>query len=258
MRFPSPLYAGTLTRRYKRFLADIVLQNGTAITAHCANPGSMTGVAIEGKRVWVSKSTSRTRKLPYSWELVEGDDTIIAINTNNPNKIAFEAVNAGLIPELTGYQQISREVRYGDKSRIDLLLHGGRHEVPCYLEVKNVHLHRRDGLAEFPDCVTARGTKHLVELSKMAASGARAVMLYIVQRGDCTRFSPARDIDPVYAENLTKAKQAGVEFLCYDCDITLQEVRLRRPLPVLLEDEIYSRDKTRTHDARSEQPKPNG
>ena len=234
MHFPGPLQCGRLIKRYKRFLADIVLDTGEEITAHCANPGSMMGVAIEGATVWVSKSPSKTRKLPYSWELIDLDTTLLAINTNNPNKIASDAIELRAIPELTGYENLRREVKYGDASRIDILLEGGRREAPCYVEVKNVHLMRTKGLAEFPDSVTTRGTKHLKELTSVMEQGARAIMLFVVQRSDCTKFSPAADLDPTYAENLNAANNAGVELLCYDCDITTEEVRLRRPLPIVL------------------------
>ncbi|MEL6212245.1 MAG: DNA/RNA nuclease SfsA [Pseudomonadota bacterium] len=240
MQFPSPLQPGTLVKRYKRFLADIELDSGEAITAHCANPGSMMGVAPAGARVWVSTSANKARKLPYSWELVEVDDTLVAINTGNPNKIAADAIANGAIPELAGYETLRREVKYGQNSRIDIYLDdpkgGGAHgrKAPCYVEVKNVHLMRSSGLAEFPDSVTTRGAKHLGELSAMAAEGARAVMLYIVQRGDCRRLRPAADLDPGYAAALEKAVAAGVETLCYDCEITTSEIVLRRALSVEL------------------------
>ena len=235
MKFPTPLLRGTLVKRYKRFLADIVLEDGRDITAHCANPGSMMGVAPEGAPVWVSEHHGKGRKLPYSWELVKIGGTLVAINTSNPNKIAFEAVERGAIPELSGYGTIRREVKYGRSSRIDLLLEGGRRRKPCYVEIKNVHLLRKPGLAEFPDSVTARGAKHLAELADMVKEGARAVMLYIVQRGDCRRFAPAADLDPTYAEALKSAVAQGVETLCYDCDITTSEVALRKALEVQVE-----------------------
>ena len=238
MKFASPLLRGTLRRRYKRFLADIALDDGREITAHCANPGSMMGVAPEGAPAWVSEHHGRGRKLPYSWELVEVDDTLVAINTSNPNKIAYEAVEKGMIPELSGYADIRREVKYGEASRIDLLLEGGRGKRagrPCYVEIKNVHLMRQPGLAEFPDSVTARGAKHLRELSAMVENGARAVMLYIVQRSDCARFAPAADLDPAYATALSDAVRSGVETLCYDCEITTKEVVLRKALEIVQE-----------------------
>ena len=232
MQFPSTLQPGRLIKRYKRFLADIILDSGDEITAHCANPGSMLGVAPEGAQVWVSKSDSKTRKLPYSWELVEINGAFIAINTNNPNKIAAEAVEKGAIPELSGYAGLRREVKYGASSRIDLLLENGRDKRACYVEIKNVHLSRINGLAEFPDSVTTRGAKHLGELANVVESGSRAVMLYIVQRNDCRSLSFAEDLDPAYAAALRDAVRAGVETLCYDCDVTTREVVLRRALPI--------------------------
>jgi sugar fermentation stimulation protein A len=235
MQLPSPLLSGRLIKRYKRFLADIALDDGREITAHCANPGSMLGVAIEGATVWVSEHHGKGRKLPYSWEMIEAGKTLIPINTLNPNKIAMEAIEAGAVPEIAGYGDIRREVKYGEASRIDLLLEGGKFDQPCYVEVKNVHLSRMPGLAEFPDSVTKRGAKHLGELSKIAASGARAVMLFIVQRSDCRRFRPAADLDPTYAAALNSAVAAGVETLCYDCEVSLSEVSLRKRLEIELD-----------------------
>jgi len=236
MHFQSPLIPGQLVKRYKRFLADIILDDGTQITAHCANPGSMMGVAPPGAKVWVSKSNNKTRKYPHSWEIVAVDDTLVAINTNNPNKIAAEAITKGAIPELTGYEGLRQEVKYGEEnSRIDILLEKPKRKnapAQCFVEVKNVHLKRKENLAEFPDSVTARGTKHLRELATMVTSGHRAVMLYIIQRGDCREFSIARDIDPKYYDALLEAQSAGVDLLCYDCEITPHEVVLRRPIPI--------------------------
>ncbi|MAW80754.1 MAG: DNA/RNA nuclease SfsA [Parvularcula sp.] len=235
MRLPAPLVKGRLKKRYKRFLADVILEDGREGTAHCANPGSMLGVAVEGAPVWVHEHGDPKRKLAFSWELVEVDRTLIPVNTTNPNKIVPEAVERGVIPELSGYGDIAREVKYGQSSRIDLLLTGGRRKKPCYVEIKNVHLRRRPGLAEFPDSVTKRGAKHLEELSGVAAQGDRAVMLFVVQRGDCARFAPAADLDPAYAEALKRAASAGVELLCYDCEITTSEIVLRKALEIELE-----------------------
>ena len=195
----------------------------------------MLGVAVEGAPVWVHEHGDPKRKLAFSWELVEVDRTLIPVNTTNPNKIVPEAVERGVIPELSGYGDIAREVKYGQSSRIDLLLTGGRRKKPCYVEIKNVHLRRRPGLAEFPDSVTKRGAKHLEELSGVAAQGDRAVMLFVVQRGDCARFAPAADLDPAYAEALKRAASAGVELLCYDCEITTSEIVLRKALEIELE-----------------------
>ncbi len=199
----------------------------------------MLGVAIEDARVWVHEHGDPKRKLAFSWELVEIGGTLIPINTTNPNRIVAEAVAKGVIPELAGYDDMAREVKYGEGSRIDLLLSGAKSgkesKPPCYVEIKNVHLSRAPGLAEFPDSVTKRGAKHLEELSRVAADGARAVMLFAVQRGDCRRFSPAADLDPVYARTLKEAASAGVELLCYDCEITTSEIVLRKALEIELE-----------------------
>ncbi len=234
MRFPSPLIAGRLIARYKRFLADIELEDGAVVTAHCANPGSMLGLAAPGSRVWLSRSDKPGRKLPYSWELIEvdlgGGPTLVGINTANPNRAVPAAIAAGLVPGLARYDALAREVRYGDRCRIDILLNApGR--APCYVEIKNVHLMRRPGLAEFPDSVTARGAKHLAELAKLAASGVRAVMLYLVQRGDAASFALARDIDPSYAEGFDRAIASGVEAMAFCCEISLEGLGGLRAIP---------------------------
>ena len=190
MLFPDPLVPGRLVRRYKRFLADIELDDGAVVTAHCANPGSMLGLHEPGSRVWLSPARNPARKLKFTWELVQADGTLVGINTAHPNALAAEAIAAGTVAELGGYADPRREVKYGRNSRIDLLL-SSDHRPDCYMEIKNVHLLRREGLAEFPDSVTARGAKHLEELSAMVAAGHRAVMFYLVQRDDCERFAIA-------------------------------------------------------------------
>lgn len=230
MRFPDPLLPGTLIRRYKRFLADVRLESGAEITAHCANPGSMMGLAEPGSEVWLSPARNPKRKLRYSWELVRIGDGLVGVNTALPNRIVEDAVNAQTIPELIGYAPARREVKYGRNSRIDLLLQkNGRPD--CYVEIKNVNL-KRHGPAEFPDAVTARGTKHLVEMSDMVAAGARAVMVYLVQREDCDEFRLAADIDPTYAAAFDDARAAGVEAVCYACRLSTEEIRVDRPLPI--------------------------
>lgn len=235
MKLP-PLVSGTLIKRYKRFLADVELDTGETITAHCANPGAMMGLNDPGNRVWLSKSDNPKRKLAYSWELVEVDGTLIGINTSMPNKLAEEAIAADRITELTGYETMRREVKYGKNSRIDILLEGGLLEDAkkplTYVEVKNVHLMREPGLAEFPDSVTARGAKHLVELGDMADQGHRAVMLYLVQYPGTTRFKLADDIDTKYAAALEIARGRGVETLCYGCDITTDKIELTYQLDI--------------------------
>ncbi|MEQ8747578.1 DNA/RNA nuclease SfsA [Pyruvatibacter sp.] len=230
MKLP-PLVPGTLIRRYKRFLADVTLDTGETITAHCANPGAMLGLNEPGNRVWLSKSDNPKRKLAYSWELVEVNGTLVGINTSMPNKLAEEAIEAGRIAELTGYASLRREVKYGQNSRIDILLEDDQKPL-TYVEVKNVHLMRQPGLAEFPDSVTARGAKHLVELGDMAEQGHRAVMLYLVQYPGTQRFTLADDIDPKYAAALDIAKGRGVETLCYGCDISPEAITLSYQLDI--------------------------
>ncbi|OIQ94793.1 sugar fermentation stimulation protein A [mine drainage metagenome] len=236
MRFPAPLTRATLRRRYKRFLADMVLEDGTEVTAHVANSGAMLGLSDPGLTAWLSRSDKPGRKLAWSWELAEVEGLLVGINTQHPNAIAAEAVRNGAIPELSGYAALRREVAYGRNSRIDLLLEDPARP-KCYVEVKNVHLKQGEAAA-FPDAVTARGAKHLAELSDMAAAGHRAVMLFLVQRMDCRFFRPAAGIDPVYARALKSAVAAGVEVLCYDCRLTLDGIDAGKPLPLrLFEDE---------------------
>lgn len=236
MDLPRPLHEGRLIRRYKRFLADIDL-GGETVTAHCPNPGAMTGLDTAGLRAWISRSDDPKRKLPYTLELLEADGGLVGIHTGRPNAIVAEAVAAGTIPALAGYATLRREVRYGTNSRIDLLLDDPARG-PCYVEVKNVHLRRMDGpnpgAAEFPDSVTARGAKHLEELAAMVEAGYRAVMMFCVQRMDCDRLVAAADIDRRYAEGLARAVAAGVEAIAWDCAITPKHITLRRPLPVIV------------------------
>ncbi|WP_186398007.1 DNA/RNA nuclease SfsA [Stappia sp. P2PMeth1] len=229
MRFSSPLVSGRLVKRYKRFLADVILDSGEEVTAHCANPGSMLGLREPGARVFLSLSDNPARKLKYSWEIVEADGALVGINTAHPNGLVEEALTARLIPELAGFSGLRREVKYGRNSRIDILLEGldGR---PVYVEVKNVHLMRQAGLAEFPDSVTARGAKHLVEMGDMVAEGARAAMVYLVQRPDCDHLSFAADIDPAYAAAFVAAKARGVEAYAIGCRVTPEEIVAERPV----------------------------
>ena len=237
MRFPSQLVEGRLIKRYKRFLSDVELLSGETVTAHCANPGSMLGLAAPGSRVWLSRSDNPKRKLAFSWELIEVDlgrgPALVGINTSSPNGAVAAAVEAGLIPELAGYASLRREVRYGANSRIDILLEDDA-RAPCYVEIKNVHLMRSAGLAEFPDSVTARGAKHLGELSDMVAAGARAVMVYFVQRGDADAFALAGDIDPAYAAAFQAALASGVEALAISSSVSLEGLGPPRPIPLRL------------------------
>ncbi|MEZ5873911.1 MAG: DNA/RNA nuclease SfsA [Hyphomicrobiales bacterium] len=235
MRFASGLVEGRLIRRYKRFLADVELASGETVTAHCANPGSMLGLNEPGSRVWLSRATNPKRKLAYSWELIEVDlgrgPALVGINTGSPNGAVAAAIRSGLIPSLSGYAELRREVRYGGNCRIDILLedHG---RPPCYVEIKNVHLMRRAGLAEFPDSVTARGARHLKALADVVASGARAMMVYFVQRGDADAFTLADDIDPAYAAAFAAARTAGVEAIAVASEVTLEGLKLPRAIPL--------------------------
>lgn len=236
MKFPAPLVSGTLLKRYKRFLADVRLDDGTEITATCPNTGSMMGLVAPGARVWLSESDSPTRKYRHTWELVEANlgqgPVIVGINTNHPNRLVAEAIEAGKVPSLAGFKSLRREVKYGKNSRIDILLENADKPY-CYVEVKNVHLSRRHGLAEFPDSVTERGAKHLVELSDMVAEGHRAVMVYLIQRGEAASLALARDVDPTYGLALDKARKAGVEVIALRCQVTPEGIEVDAAVPIL-------------------------
>jgi sugar fermentation stimulation protein A len=236
MQFVSKLIPATLARRYKRFLADVVLDDGDMMTVHVANPGAMTGLDRPFSRIWISNSDNPMRKLPFSWELVEADfgagPELVGVNTVNPNILVNDVLPTGLIPELRDYTSVRREVKYGTNSRVDFLLERTGRQ-PCYLEVKNVHLMRKPGLAEFPDCVTARGAKHLGELATVVAGGARAVQLYIIQIPSADRFTVARDIDPAYAAAFDRARARGVEMLAWRCAVTVEGIEIAKPVAVV-------------------------
>jgi sugar fermentation stimulation protein A len=230
VRLPS-LVEGRLIRRYKRFLADVELMDGSVVIAHCPNSGSMKGCAIPGSRVYLSRSENKGRKLPLTWELVEADGFWAGINTSRPNRLTREAIENGTVTELQGYGSLRPEVPYGEHSRIDLLLEGepGR----CFVEVKNVTL-VEDDRALFPDAVTTRGQKHLRELMRVVREGDRGVIFFTVQRGDGTAVSPADTIDPEYGRLLRLALDSGVEALAYRALVTPQEIRLTERLPVIV------------------------
>ncbi len=245
MEFPDPLIPGVLIRRYKRFLADVELESGAKVTALCPNTGSLKSLNRPGAEVWLSPARNRERKTRYTWELVRAGRALVGINTHLANDLVDDALGKGAIPELGGYANRRREVRYGRNSRIDVLLEGGGRP-RCYVEVKNVTMRRGprddgrddgrdDDPAEFPDAVTSRGTKHLMELGDVAGGGERAVMFYLVQRQDCRRFSIAGDIDPVYADALGNALAAGVEVLCYACAVSPRGIEVAGPLPLDLD-----------------------
>ncbi|GGF61135.1 sugar fermentation stimulation protein [Terasakiella brassicae] len=230
MKFETDLIKGKLVKRYKRFMADVELENGDVVTAHCANSGSMLSVKEAGSTVWLSPSNNPKRKLKYTWEIIEVDGQNVGINTAHPNKIVEEAILAGQVQELSGYATLRREVKYGQNSRIDILLEDDA-KPTCYVEVKNVTLRRGDN-ADFPDAVTSRGAKHLRELGDMVEEGHRAVMFYLVQRPDCKIMDIARDIDPTYDAELKTAIKRGVEVICYQCCVETDEIKVDSPLPV--------------------------
>jgi sugar fermentation stimulation protein A len=227
MLLPQPLIHGRLVSRYKRFFADLVLDDGQEITAHCPNPGAMLGVKDAGQGAWVSWSDDPKRKLAYTLQLVEQGNALVGINTLLPNRLVAEALAADAIPELSGYATIKPEVKYREASRVDFLLtHPDR--PPCWLEVKNCHLSRTPGLAEFPDCKAARSTRHLEDLAAQVREGHRAMVLFVVQREDCDTFSACVELDPQFAAGLDAAAKAGVEVLVYACEMGTQAVRIAR------------------------------
>lgn len=230
MRFQTPLQPARLIRRYKRFLADIRLEaDGREVTAHCANPGSMMGLAEPGARIWVEPNDDVKKKLDWGWRLVDHENGhFTGVDTSAANRALKAALMASEVPGLHA-PVVRPEVKYGQNSRIDFLLTGAGRDT--YVEVKSVTLSRRAGLAEFPDSVTARGLKHLEELAKVAEGGGRAVMFYLVQRTDCERVTVAADIDPAYGDGLARARAAGVEVMAMDCLISPEAITLGRALP---------------------------
>ena len=232
MQYDPPLIEARLIRRYKRFLADVELAGGEQITVSVPNTGSMMGLTAPGSRVWLTTHNSATRKYRHALEIVEAGGTLVGINTGIANRLTEEAISAGLAADLGDYATLKREQRYGVNSRIDILLEdAGR--PPCYVEVKNVHMLRTPGLAEFPDTVTARGAKHLDEMARMVEAGARAVMVYLIQRGDCERFALCADLDPAYTAAFGRARAAGVEAMAIRCQICAEGIRPQCTIPVV-------------------------
>jgi sugar fermentation stimulation protein A len=232
MKFEKPLIPGKLIKRYKRFLADIELDSGDFITAHCPNSGSMKTCTTPGWKVLLRESDNPKRKYKYTWEMVHNEKCWIGINTMIPNIIAEEAIKNGKIYDLSGYDEIKREVKYGENSRIDILLKNERET--CYVEVKNVTLVEEDGNYYFPDAVTSRGLKHLNELMEMKRQGHRAVMLFTIQRNDGKIFKPAAHIDPKYAEGLKLANENGVEILVWQADVSPSKIELKYKIEFVL------------------------
>jgi len=222
------LLQGTLIKRYQRFKADVRLRNGHMVTAHCPNSGSMLSCSEPGRPVYLSRHNRPGRKFRYTWEIIEMPTSLVGVNTMVPNRLAEKTISAGMIENLSGYESIKREVRYGQSSRIDLLLE--KQGICCFVEVKNCTL-IENGIAYFPDAVTSRGLKHLVELQGEVHKGNRSVMFYLVQRMDAKLFRPADHIDPDYGRELRKAVRSGVEILVYDVTLDLEGIQLNRPLP---------------------------
>ncbi len=230
MRFQTQLVPAHLIRRYKRFLADCTLEDGREVTAHCANPGSMMGLAAQGTKIWLEPNDDPKKKLNYGWRLVDHENGhFTGVDTSLPNRVLRASLEARAVEQLAAYTTVRPEVKYGTNSRIDFLLTGDG--LPdAYVEVKSVTLCRVPGLAEFPDSVTARGAKHMAELATVARQGHRAVLLYLVQRTDCAYVDIARDIDPTYAKAHEDATKAGVETLCIGTRISPEGITLASPL----------------------------
>ena len=231
MKFNAQLIKGTLIKRYKRFLADIKLENGEIITAHCTNSGTMKSCLEEGADVYLSPAKDPNRKTKFTWEMIKINGNWVGINTMNPNKFAFEEISSGSIKCLTGYTSVKREVKYKD-SRFDIMAE--KEGETCFIEVKNVTLNE-DGIAKFPDAVTTRGKKHLTTLMDVKQNGMRAVMLYIIQRLDVSHFEPASDIDPAYAAKLVEAYRKGVEIIPLQVKVSPEEIVIHKILPFILE-----------------------
>jgi len=229
--FDPPLVEGRLIARYKRFLFDAELEDGTIVTGNCPNTGSMLGLTAPGSRIFMSVHDKPTRKYAHQFEMIEADGTLVGVNTGMPNRIAEEAILARMIPALAPYPLLAREKRYGVNSRIDILL-SGEGMPNAYVEVKNVHFSRSPGLAEFPDTKTERGAKHLEELGDMVEAGHRAVMLYVIQRSDCSAFRICADLDPVYAAAFQRAKQRGVEAYALDCTVSQSQITAKSLIDV--------------------------
>ncbi len=227
MKFPEKLIHGRLIKRYKRFLADVLLDDNTEVTAHCTNSGTMKSCLEEGAEVYLTPVNDPKRKTKFTWEMIKINGSWVGINTGNPNKLAFDAVVAGTIPELAGYTFVKREVKFGD-SRFDVFAENETEK--CFIEVKNVSL-KEGHYALFPDAVTTRGQKHLRTLIEVKAKGMRAVMLYIIQREDVEVFAPAKDIDPQYAQLLKQAVNAGVEVIPMQAKVTPHKIELVKKLP---------------------------
>lgn len=230
------LIPGTLVKRYKRFLADVKLGNGKLVTAHCPNSGRMKTCSEPGRPVYLSFNDNPNRKLRYTWEIIDMPDSLVGVNTMIPNKLVKKSIEDGLVDELKGYERVIPEVKVGNGSRLDLLLEKRVGE-KCFVEVKNCTL-VEDGVACFPDAVTARGRKHLLELRRLVAEGNRCAMFFLIQRMDAKEFRPADHIDPLYGVELRRARMSGVEILAYDVTIDMSRIVLNERLPIVIDERL--------------------
>ncbi len=232
--FPAwpKLIRGTLVRRYKRFLADVILEDGRTVTAHCPNSGSMKACCEIGRPVYLSQHDSPKRKLKYTWELIDMPTSLVGVNTIVPNRLVYHAIQTGQLEPFRGYSNIKAEKTLESGSRLDIYLWNNEAD-HCYIEIKNCTM-VSDGVASFPDAVTTRGQKHLRELQQLLDENTRCAMLFLIQRSDATRFEPADSIDPEYGRELRKAEKCGVEIFVYDVEIELEGIRVNKRIPYQL------------------------
>jgi sugar fermentation stimulation protein A len=223
MNFENKLISGLFLKRYKRFFVDIKINN-QIVTAHCPNTGSMHGLLEKGNKVWLSKSNNPKRKLKYTLEIIESQKSKVGVNTHSANKIIYHSLKNKLIKEFRNILEIKPETKFGKNTRFDFLLLNEKNKV--FVEVKNVTLSREKGLAEFPDSVTTRGLKHIGELIKASKKNYKIFIIYLIQRDDCNSFAIAKDIDPNYANALSKAVKKKLNVLCYDCKFSSKGIKL--------------------------------
>ena len=234
MNFENKLISGQFIKRYKRFFVDIKI-NGKTVTAHCPNTGSMKGLLKKGNKVWLSKSNNPNRKLKYTLEIIEDNKVKIGVNTHSSNKIIKKALQEKKIKEFSSIANIKPETKFGSNTRFDFFITNKNDKV--FIEVKNVTLSRKKGIAEFPDAVTSRGLKHIKELIKASKKDFKIYILYLVQRNDCKFFSIAKDIDPEYASELSKAVKNKLKILCYDCKFSSKGIKLNNQISFINDDQ---------------------
>ena len=232
MNFEDKLISGQLIKRYKRFFVDVKVGN-KIVTAHCPNTGSMQGLLEKNNKVWLTKSANPKRKLKYTLQIIENQSAKVGINTHITNKITLEALKSSIIEKFKNFETLKQEINFGSNTRFDFLITEGKRK--SFIEVKNVTLSRKKGVAEFPDAVTSRGLKHIQELLKANQKGYEIYLLYIIQRDDCNKFELAKDIDPKYCELLVKAVKKNLNVLCYDCKFSSKGIKLNRKINFKIE-----------------------